>query len=813
MDVSSPRAELVTSPLPNFWDESGSSFPVLAPAPGGRAPCEPSESELLKRTATEPPPTPAESGKAQARDNPCRAETCPDVVEHTASSSKAAEARSPEPAPPPEALHEDEELLTTDFVAARRRRSTAVPKFDLERLATSKLLILLSVWHSYGLWLAICIYIVLAVNLLLSWYIELYRQSSTHDEFPSGLFFSIFFRAWMLVFLAGDLARFCFLLLKDTWATDAYSSYRHALCGELYEQLEEETINLKRRSGASLIWSARMLDSRRRWIDRVVQIAIYLSLDGYPIFCGVLTGLSEGHGGNIPTEVTQCLATASCLHATLFFVAWTLTDLVLKVVSFRDLCRGGQPASREALIEADVTAEEAPPDAVVARRHTAEITDGPSTDRLIGASVRPSQVAEELNVCLPVCRCFDGFLSQLGIFNTLGYVAARILLFAIFTAVWCITLPFVLCWRHRPQCVRDCLTRNGCVRRARSPRSQQRLEALHAWGENHCSLSIDAQCEIRRTFGMVLFLQGTMFVFLKQWTIVAIFVAAFVGNSVRIHTLYFEYPWGWLFGLVEGIGAGILAIVLNRENYSLDTRLMLLTIALVALRQFGLARKNRRGNLVARLVTVLLSLCLLIVVALVIFTPGSTSADTWTAFCDPSQANCTYYNIGYKPVTSVPGSQCALRYPLGKDGSQGSLTLGDFGLMSAVAYEGGDTIDSALQHYFPGWKVTFSRLPKTTGKVDADWTTFYEFYNSQTKTTVFAIRGTSAILDVLNDVNIWAPAVFMQAFEFMGPQFSSSASEAIARMTTMVTGTGRRFVDSGLRTSKSSRPHLKYTIP
>ena len=53
---------------------------------------------------------------------------------------------------------------------------------SLKALRNSPLLLILRVWHTYGIWLGACVYFIASANLMLAWYIDWYRTSLSCGE-------------------------------------------------------------------------------------------------------------------------------------------------------------------------------------------------------------------------------------------------------------------------------------------------------------------------------------------------------------------------------------------------------------------------------------------------------------------------------------------------------------------------------------------------------------------------------------------------------------------------------------------------------
>lgn len=56
------------------------------------------------------------------------------------------------------------------------------PQISLKRLRNSPGLLILRVWHTYGIWVGACVYFIFSANLMLAWYIDWYRTSLSCGE-------------------------------------------------------------------------------------------------------------------------------------------------------------------------------------------------------------------------------------------------------------------------------------------------------------------------------------------------------------------------------------------------------------------------------------------------------------------------------------------------------------------------------------------------------------------------------------------------------------------------------------------------------
>ncbi|CAE7238631.1 unnamed protein product, partial [Symbiodinium pilosum] len=207
---------------------------------------------------------------------------------------------------------------------------------------------------------------------------------------------------------------------------------------------------------------------------------------------------------------------------------------------------------------------------------------------------------------------------------------------------------------------------------------------------------------------------------------------------------------------------------------------------------FGLRRHNARGYNVARFTAVLLNSVLVMVVGVVVLSIATVNVDSnWSAFCTEGDSTCKYYEVPYKPPNASLPLECDRHFRYGKSG-QHLLSVSDFALFSALAYESEAGLQHGLQRYFPGWSlVTSRRAGLNTTAIEgesSDWTTYFEFWDPENTTIVFAIRGTNSMLDVLDDLNIWGPAAIMQAFSIAGPSLSNAVAESVALLSTVMYG-------------------------
>ncbi|CAK0827800.1 unnamed protein product, partial [Prorocentrum cordatum] len=124
---------------------------------------------------------------------------------------------------------------------------------------------------------------------------------------------------------------------------------------------------------------------------------------------------------------------------------------------------------------------------------------------------------------------------------------------------------------------------------------------------------------------------------------------------------------------------------------------------------------------------------------------------------------------------------CGLSWPMAPDDivstrcNDNRLSLVDFAHMSRIAYKNQSETEEELERILPGWTVN------QTEQKDFKGVSFMHL--TKGRTHVVAVRGTKTLYDVLQDLNIWLPAVSLQLADLVGPHVPDSMSRILEAVT------------------------------
>lgn len=706
-----------------------------------------------------------------------------------------------------EATSEDSQWRAPDCFAELEARLEQAGVADLSR---SFFLGGLALWHTYGIWMAVCTNVGVSLVLLIRWYVGWLRLSMRQENGAfldqcAFAFFAVFLRSFMLMAFSAELVRFCFWLARDAWRVDAFEAYRRLLCGQGRAELELGELY-------AVGWSRKVPgDCRLRLMDALVQCAIYVSFDFVPF----VLFLRQYQGGSSLAACTvhafQAVGVVAVVHVVLLFLAWTCTDVAVKVACLRKAMLGSrdfdQDAAEELLEEMEEELEEADSrggekdllgiEAQItkhfSRSLTAQAPQAPARGRPgRRAEQRKRQPADDLNICVPT-RLLAHLAAPHSLWPLLLAGGALLRSQALISAGFFVGLLATLyscsktqLWHH----MMHQLPIPGC------DDAESEVAAMQAWGETCCGLDVREQLRRRMGFAKTVMLQVILFMLLGWWKYVGVCSIFLIGAIVKQVSIHFERQWGWLVGLIEGMLLAVATAFLSQCFPTTATWTKgwpsMGILVLGVLRQFGLARRNPDCYRLMHAALLMLTIATLLIVGVVAYSAVTYDArsdyESGTSFCDPANTStCRYYSVPFVPKDRTHDLTCPAWFSLGDE--EQTLSISDFGMFSWVAYESMQTMPKALEHCFPGWWVVHSHFAaQDVSFLNSDWTTFFEYSSPDNATSVIAIRGTHSAIDALNDIVIWTPAVVMQGMGMLGPDIFPQVQLALASMVSLLSG-------------------------
>lgn len=674
---------------------------------------------------------------------------------------------------------------------------------------------ILAVWHTYLLCVAACAISCASLVVVLFWHVEWYHHYDPQvSSFDFTLhFLAAFVKSWLLIGTTSELLRFCYLLSVDAWRVEMFEAYRRALCFASFAEIAAGTLYV-------CGWPA-PIQNWRKVADVFLQFAIHLSLDIFPIIM-VAVHLATW---NSNFELSSAMLAIACIHVILFWAAWTIGDLALKVKAFSAACRAkvlkvshlGTATRVLPLVVSDdekesenenipgwdlqntFVVEEMEPTGRLRTRSMTIAVAGPfqaeevdmdadttpavsSTSEPIPARGRSQNILVNENVvqnaqtygklgnerpmdlCLPVCVFLFHLVDVFPL--VLSFV---VILFGsatghralVFLGLETAVLIILGMLIGKPKP----FTLSCWSKRSKG----SRLKYLQEWGDSFCGLGYSDQLHSRMPFIYITFLLGILAGALDWWYSMFYCAATLLLCFVVQTSVLIQRPWAWLFGLLESFVLMIVAsAILWASPVLTPAQDCGLVFALFLCRQFCLKRTFASGSriqLSALLLLCTFQMALVTVISCCIANHRTVGSNPM--FCDRGLSDCQYYDVPY--IGDFGG-----RWPICEIGfstapfMEHDLTLADFALMSAFTYEPPSHVPSLLQQYFPNWRVSYKHIPiMLTGTFD--WTSFYEFTAGDNSTTVFAVRGTTDMFDALQDMDLWLPVGMMYVFERLGP--------------------------------------------
>ena len=185
-------------------------------------------------------------------------------------------------------------------------------------------------WHTYLLCVAACAIACASLVVVLFWHVEWYHHydpSSSNLDFTLR-FLAAFVKSWLLIGTTSELLRFCYLLSVDAWKTEMFEAYRRAMCFASFAEIAAGRLYV-------CGWPA-PIKGWRKAADLILQFVIHVSLDILPIVMVIIDVATWKNN----FQLSSAMLAIACVHVVLFWAAWTIGDLTLKIVAFAAACRG-----------------------------------------------------------------------------------------------------------------------------------------------------------------------------------------------------------------------------------------------------------------------------------------------------------------------------------------------------------------------------------------------------------------------------------------------------------------------------------------
>lgn len=659
--------------------------------------------------------------------------------------------------------------------------------------------------------MAACAIACASLVIVLFWHVEWYHH---YDPSSSDLDFTLrflaaFVKSWLLIGTTSELLRFCYLMSVDAWRTEMFEAYRRAMCFASFAEIAAGRLYV-------CGWPA-PIKSWRKVADLILQFVIHVSLDILPVVMVVIDLVTWKNN----FQLSSAMLAIACIHVVLFWAAWTIGDLTLKIVAFAAACRAkvlkvsyygtatkvlpiqdienelpetvlppGWELQNTFAFE-EITLEDAnrqfrPRSQTIALPYSTyrleeEIIMSPSaaSDPLSRRTVSqrhvlinetavhdaPSigsvQSEQPFDCCLPICVGLFHIFDVFPLIFSFGMILLGGLTghsAVIFLSLEALVLIILGMLLGNPE-----LSALTCWPAGPT------LQALQDWGDSFCGLRYDDQLHFRTPFIFMTYILGLLAGALDWWYSMSYCAAALLLCFLVQIAVSIQKPLTWLFGMLESFALMLVSwAILWASPVLSPVQDLSLILGLSLCRQFGLRRTFACGVRVQLLSLSLLSLfqlALVTVISCCIANHRTVGANPM--FCDPTSPSCQYYDIGYIGDLGGRWPICEIAFRSGPYGDS-DLTLADFALMSAFTYEPPSHVEGLLRQYFPHWRVSYRHIPiMLTGTFD--WTSFYEFTAGDNSTSIFAVRGTTDMFDALQDMDLWLPVGMMYVFERLGP--------------------------------------------
>lgn len=690
---------------------------------------------------------------------------------------------------------------------------------------------LLNIYHAYWIFASIVVGFALGVNLLLSWFIEWFQYSAAAATTNDTLevleilwqYVAVFLRSCLLIKLLSHLMRVALWLLRDALRLEAFQVYRCIICGgAVKEYLKGNADAIRTLGDADKGWTY-----YSRWTacwDILAQFAIYFTFDGLPVLMGARTFFMTKDVGQAGTQFAIYACGVAIGHVLTFHFAEMMNDLAAKVIAWNQT---SFKAARRRLRASDPGIERNDSDTPVPLaspvHHESSGSVG-ATDSIRRIEFEDSDDEEDSlvelrrpgapwNACVLLCSLLEAILvlsvstaivAALFFLGIVRWIDKKDPLVIIFASVLGLV---ILCYLGR-KLPRRCSRKFAAHAPKRPPRQWgQRwsnfwkwANDVQRWGDLHCGFAESVAAPQYELFALILLLQGALFVSIKWWEGVWLMSFIFALVALRRLTLGVVRPFGWMISLLEALVSTIMAVAFNGIYF--DSWYAIGTFGMVLAVQFSVSRQHLKTWRVLLWMTLALQVSLVIIVSISMLAV-TQDQDHFSNFCEQDDwPGCQYFSTKELPVKSFAQNYpfCDMAFPMyesesrNHDANHGfheGLSLAQFAMFSSLTYESNNTLERSLGRWFPKWNLVHQRrIDHVTEPTELhqDWTTFFEFGSPDNKTSVFAVRGTHLPLEILQDINIWAPIAIPQFASFFGPDLTSVAAQAVLVLSTLLYG-------------------------
>ena len=491
---------------------------------------------------------------------------------------------------------------------------------------------MLAAYHSYVFLAAALSIVILSGNLILAWFISWFQEVRNRDgaldpgKVSLGYYLAVLLRCWLLIHLSAELLRCTIWLVEDCWEVQTFQTYRRICTGAAFLKMREaqpEPAVAKQLScsdwahGSSWQW----------WVDLLIQGMIYATIDLVPLVFAV-PSLFRLDLVSFLSSLFATACSAGVVHVVILYAAWTLSDVVAKVVAWNalpisDISDIRPPPSPEVLPESQ--ADEPPEDEDPLR---------PANFCALCGGVLHLGWVMILKALFFAALVVFAIQRDMADENPFWLVAALLLGVAFWHSIFAQGLE-LLAGRLEMTSSRSCLPCCGADEEAQTLSGEgdarflcvpvQLAAKLQVWGAAHAGLSAAALAGQYELAVYALLLQLTLFGNFR-WVEGAIFILLLILLLLfRRATLLRLGNWCAFFGLLESTFFVILAVAINAA-YSGSAGGAVLVMALLL--QCTLTRDELRAWRIWRAVTLGLHCSLVGVVALCMWSMQGGSG--WT---------------------------------------------------------------------------------------------------------------------------------------------------------------------------------------